>query len=190
MAKGYLAFGKPVVIGEFGCCTYQGAEKLGANGFMVTFGMMEEYLGPEVRLPKLISEMIKVPPRVEGHYIRDEGLQAHELADQLRVLDAAGVEGAFVQTFVTPNSPYNEDPRFDSDMGSFSLVKSYPQKETVGEWTRQVIMHGKEILGVDLDPDVMARFSAGIGKHGQTYPEMTWEPKESFRAVADYYASH
>ena len=26
------------------------------------------------------------------------------------------------------------------------------------------------------------------GKHGTTYPDMPWEPKESFRAVADYYA--
>jgi hypothetical protein len=28
------------------------------------------------------------------------------------------------------------------------------------------------------------------GKHGATYPDMPWEPKESFRAVADYYAKH
>jgi hypothetical protein len=28
------------------------------------------------------------------------------------------------------------------------------------------------------------------GKHVTTYPDMTWEPKESFRAVADYYAKH
>ena len=27
------------------------------------------------------------------------------------------------------------------------------------------------------------------GRHGVTYPEMPWEPKESFRAVADYYAT-
>jgi hypothetical protein len=26
------------------------------------------------------------------------------------------------------------------------------------------------------------------GKHGTSYPEMTWEPKQSFRAVAKYYA--
>jgi len=24
--------------------------------------------------------------------------------------------------------------------------------------------------------------------HGTTYPDMPWEPKESFRAVADFYA--
>jgi hypothetical protein len=28
------------------------------------------------------------------------------------------------------------------------------------------------------------------GRHGTTYPDMPWEPKESFQAVADYYASH
>ena len=27
-------------------------------------------------------------------------------------------------------------------------------------------------------------------KRGTTYPDMHWEPKESFRAVADYYARH
>src|ERR1022692_167460 len=25
--------------------------------------------------------------------------------------------------------------------------------------------------------------------HGTTYPDMTWEPRESFRAVADFYAA-
>jgi hypothetical protein len=28
------------------------------------------------------------------------------------------------------------------------------------------------------------------GKHGTTYPDMPWEPKESFRAVADYYSKN
>ncbi len=28
------------------------------------------------------------------------------------------------------------------------------------------------------------------GKHGTTYPDMTWEPKESFAAVAEYYVNH
>lgn len=26
------------------------------------------------------------------------------------------------------------------------------------------------------------------GRHGTTYPDMTWEPKAAFHAVADYYA--
>jgi hypothetical protein len=190
MVKAYRAHNKPVMIGEFGCCTYQGAEKLGGNGFIVVFGMMEDYLGPNRALPKSIADMIKIPPRVDGHYVRDEGLQALEVADQLGVLDAAGVEGAFVFTFVSPNSPYNDDPRYDSDMGSFSLVKSYAEKETVEEFAGKAARQGKEFLGVDLDPAILARFSGNIGEHGQTYPDMPWEPKESFKAVADYYANH
>ena len=190
MVKAYLSHRKPVIIGEFGCCTYQGAEKLGGNGFLVIFGMMESYLGPNRALPETIAAMIKILPRVDGHYVRDEGLQARELADQLGVLDAVGVEGAFVFAFVSPNSPYNDDPRYDSDMGSFSLVKSYAEKETVEEFAGQAARQGKEFLGVDLDPAILARFSGNIGEHGQTYPDIPWEPKESFKAVADYYANH
>jgi hypothetical protein len=189
MVKAYVARSKPLVIGEFGCCTYQGAEKLGGNGFMVMFGMIEDYL-PNQALPKSMADMIRIPSRVDGHYMRDEGLQAREVADQLGVLDAAGVEGAFVFTFVSPNSPHNDDPRYDSDMGSFSLVKSYAEKSTVEEFARQTARQGKEFLGVDLDPEILAKFSGNVDKHGQTYPDMPWEPKESFRAVADFYASH
>ena len=122
--------------------------------------------------------------------MRDESLQAREVADQLGVLDAAGVEGAFVFNFVTPNSTYNDDPRYDSDMVSFSLVKSYTEKETVEEFAGQAARQVKLFLGVDVDPAILVRFSGNIGEHGQTYPDMPWEPKESFRAVADYYAKH
>ena len=189
-ASKYNAFGKPVVIGEFGCCTFRGADLLGANGFMITFGMMEGVLGPDLKLPKMFLVMAHVPPRADGHYIRDEELQARELVDQLGVLDAAGVEGAFVQTFVVPNSPYNSDPRCDSDMANFSLVKSFPEAETAEEFRRQAIQGAREIAGVDLDPHTLDGFSGPTGEHGTTYPDLPWEPKESFRAVAKYYAEH
>lgn len=180
--------GKPVVIGEFGCCTYQGAEKLGGNAFMISFGMMEDAMN--LKLPKLASEIIKVVPKVDGHYIRDEGLQAREIADQLSVLDSAGVEGAFVQTFVVPNSPYVEDPRYDSDLANYSLVKSFAEKATIDSLVEQMVKQAKEILGVELNADVLRKFHGEVGRHGTTYPDMTWEPKESFRAVADYYSKH
>ncbi|MGH9918804.1 MAG: abortive infection protein, partial [Nitrososphaerales archaeon] len=123
MVAAFRASGKPVLIGEFGCCTYRGAEMLGGNGFMIAFGMMADYLGPRLTLPKNTEETMRVAERVDGHYVRDEGLQAREIVDQLRVLDAAGVEGAFVHTFVSPTSTHVDDPRFDGDMGSYSLVK-------------------------------------------------------------------
>lgn len=190
MIRKYDSFGKPVVIGEFGCCTFQGADLLGANGFMIAFGMMEGILGPSKRLPKMFLDMANVPPRVDGHYIRDERLQARELVDQLGVLDAAGVEGAFVQTFVVPNSPYRSDPRYDSDMASFSLVKSFPEAETEEEYRRQIIREAREFMGMDIDPRILDGFPGATGEHGVRYPDLPWEPKESFRAVAGYYASH
>jgi hypothetical protein len=89
----------------------------------------------------------------EGSYVRDEALQARELTETLAILDAAGVDGAFVATFAEPLFGFSENLRYDLDMSSLSLVKSYP--------------HGC----------------------GTTYPDMSWEPKEAFRAVADFYAN-
>ena len=190
MASKYGVFGKPVIIGEFGCCTFRGADLLGANGFMASFGMIENLVGPVPKLPKTFLDIAHVPPRVNGHYIRDEELQARELVDQLGVLDAAGVDGAFVQTFVSPNNPYRPDPRFDTDMANFSLVKSFPEAEAAELSRRQIVSNAKEMLGIDLGSEVLDGFSGPTGEHGVTYPDMPWEPKESFRAVAGYYASH
>lgn len=133
--KRYFAHNKPVIVGEFGCCTYQGAEDAGAMGWAIV-------------------DYPKNPLQLNGDYVRDEGLQARELTDMLRIFESVGVDGAFVFTFVSPTSLYNEDPRRDLDMASYSLVKSYADK------------------------------------HGTTYPDMPWEPKESFKAVADYFAKH
>ncbi len=94
----------------------------------------------------------KNPQQLNGKYVRDEGLQAREIADMLQILNNTGVEGAFVLTFVSPALTYNEDPKFDLDMASYSIVKSYSDK------------------------------------HGVSYPDMPWEPKASFAAVADFYA--
>jgi len=40
----------------------------------------------------------------------------------------------------------------------------------------------------DLDTSAMSLVKTYASGHGTTYPEMTWEPKEAFRAVAGYYA--
>ena len=126
MISKYEAFGKPVVVGEFGCCTFRGADLLGANGFMISFGRMEGLLGPNQKLPKMFLDIAHVPPRPDGRYIRDEELQARELVDQLGVLDAAGVEGAFVQTFVVPNSPYHFGPQVRRRHGELQPGEELP----------------------------------------------------------------
>ncbi len=139
LIKRYFSYNKPVAITEFGCCTYQGAENAGGMGWD-------------------IIDFSKMPPQLKGDYVYDQEVQAHEVADQLRVIDEAGVDGAFVYTFVQPMAFKDEaekqilkEIKFDFDIASYSLVKSY------------------------------------MDKHGTTYPDMPWEPKESFKAVADYY---
>ncbi|GHP00434.1 hypothetical protein KSF_104810 [Reticulibacter mediterranei] len=110
--KRYFLHGKPVIITEFGCCTYQGAEQAGGRGWMIV-------------------DFSKIPPQLNGKYVRDEGLQAQELSDLLALLEGAGVDGMFVFTFVAPAFPYHEDPRYDLDMASYALVKSYAGKHGI-----------------------------------------------------------
>ncbi len=188
MVKPYLLNNKPVLIGEFGCSTYRGAERLGGMSWAIIFGMLVGQIDPGRALPKSITDILNIPTRMDGHYVRDEELQARELTDQLRVLDEAGVDGTFVFTFVSPTLPYNEDPRYDLDMVSYSLVKSYAEKASVDEIIDQAAQQGKE-LGVEVDHEVLARFMGEVGKKGTTYPEMPWDPKESFRSVAAYYSN-
>lgn len=147
MIKPLFNYGKPVTIMEFGYCAYQGAEAAGGRAWNI------------VNIKSLVLHQIPllgrfIQPRLNGSYIRDEGLQARELVGQLNELDRMGVDGAFVYTFVFPNNPYNVNPRNDLDMASYGLVKYYTG-----------------------------------GKHGTTYPDMTWGPKESFYTVANYYSS-
>lgn len=42
----------------------------------------------------------------------------------------------------------------------------------------------------DLDMSAMSLVKSYAGGHGSTYPDMTWEPKKSFQAVAGFYAGH
>ena len=88
--KRYFAYNKPVIIGEFGCCTYQGAEDAGGRGWAI------------IDLNNL--------SQLNGDYVRDEGLQARELTEVLGIFDGLGVDGTFVFTFVSPTVPYHEEP--------------------------------------------------------------------------------
>jgi hypothetical protein len=145
MLRPFLGCGRPVVVTEVGMRGYRGAEDSGTLGFGV-IDHQSQYLH---QLP-LVGRLVKA--RLNGAYVRDEGLQARELTEVLGVLDAAGVDGVFVNSFVEPLSPFSDDPRHDLDMSALSLVKSYENKR------------------------------------GATFADMTWEPKEAFMAVADYFA--
>jgi hypothetical protein len=143
--------GRPLIIGEFGCCTYQGAADQGGSGFDII-----DHAGDQ--------------PHVNGDYVRDEAGQAREITECLDIFEEAGADIAFVHTFIQPLSVWNPDPRFDFDLASYSLVKSFPSR---------------------LGP-LAAEFKVpwDTTEHGTTYPDMPWEPKESFRAVAAWNAAH
>jgi hypothetical protein len=143
-----LAQGKPVVVTEFGMRTYRGAE---SGGGELSFGIQDNTRVFLHQLP-VVGRLFR--ERLNGDYVRDEPMQARELAETLAILDTAGVDGAFVNEFVSATFPVSDNPRYDLDMNAFGLVKTY--------------RHGK----------------------GMTYPDMTWEPKQSFAAVAAFYASH
>jgi hypothetical protein len=152
----YLAHGRPVAITEFGCCTYRGAADAGGRGFAI--------------LDYSIGDRDSTPPRLNGNYLRDEPEQARELTEMLTIFGNADVDATFVMTFVTPLNPYSDDPVYDLDMASYSLVKSYGSR--LGPL-------GTTYPQAPWDRD----------RFGTTHPDMPWEPKTSFTAVARYYAA-
>jgi len=142
-----LATGKPVVNTEFGNPSCAGGDDVSALSITPNID------GISLLLHSLPAVGRFVRPRVTKVVPRDEALQARELTETLAILDAAGVDGAFVSTFIFAIRPFDEDPRYDLDACSAGLVRPL----------------------------------AG-GRLGMTFPDMQWEPKEAFRAVADYYA--
>jgi hypothetical protein len=109
-----------------------------------------------------VVDWAKTPPQLRGDYVYDQATQAREDAELLRLNDEAGVAATFVFTFV--------DSAAADSAADLQLVRA---------------------LKFELD---LARYSLVKsfldGRHGATYPDMTWEPKASFRAVAEYYARH
>jgi hypothetical protein len=118
MLEPLLAHGKPVVVTEFGMRTYRGADTSGALGFGVT-----DTASLVLHQLPLVGRLIR-PHLKKGVYVRDEEHQASEIAETLSILGAAGVDGAFVCTFVEPLSAFSDEPHYDLDMSSLSLVKT------------------------------------------------------------------
>lgn len=119
MLQPYLAIGKPVIVTEFGMRTFRGAESSGALGFGVT-DTTRLYLHTRPVIGRFFR------PRLKGTFERDEAMQAREVAATLDELEHAGVAGALLSTFVTPEALTDDDPRYDLDMDSMSIVKSLP----------------------------------------------------------------
>jgi hypothetical protein len=88
---------------------------------------------------------------LDGDYVRDEDEQATYLRDLLEIFMAAGIDSAFVFTFVQYQLPHREEPRQDLDRASYGIVTVYEDR------------------------------------FGHSYPDMTWEPKAAFHALAECY---
>ena len=109
--------GKPLVVLEFGCCTFEGAEKAGGMGW------------------DIIDHESEVP-RLKGDYVRSEQVQAQSIGGLLDLLAGEKVQGAFVYQFVSPELTHSQDPARDLDMASYGVVKVVKGDETSGayEW--------------------------------------------------------
>lgn len=100
-------FGKPVVITEFGCSSFRGADDLGGNGFSVVDWSVD-------------------PPAIPEDLVRDEQVQADYIDQLLDIFETERVHGAFVYDFIEPDNPYSPDPRRDLDMAGYGVVKCFP----------------------------------------------------------------
>ncbi|WP_028921056.1 hypothetical protein [Pseudonocardia acaciae] len=95
--------GKPVVISEFGCGAFAGADQRGAGSFQIVNWFAD-------------------PPRVRNDHPRDEAVQARYLGELIEQYDALGVYGCFVFTYAMPDYPRHDDPRLDLDRAGFGVV--------------------------------------------------------------------
>lgn len=94
---------KPVVISEFGCGAFTGADERGAGSFQIV-------------------DWLADPPCIRGEHPRDEEVQARYLTELIDLYDTEGVHGCFVFTFVMPDYPHQDDPSLDLDKAGFGLL--------------------------------------------------------------------
>jgi hypothetical protein len=75
----------------------------------------------------------------------------------LDVFEAEGIDAAFVDTFARYDLPHRDDPAADLDMASAGVVK---------------VLDGHTGPG---------------NPRGHRYPDVPWEPKAAFDALADWF---
>jgi hypothetical protein len=102
--EAYYKFKKPIVVMEFGCCAYKGAEEKGPMGWAIT-------------------EMSGGRRMIKNGYTRDESIQANYIAEVLDIISQQQVHAVFVFTFINPMYQFDSNPRFDLDMASYGIVK-------------------------------------------------------------------
>lgn len=100
-------FGKPVVITEFGCSTFVGAERKGGAGWMIV-------------------DFDTVPATIKPGHVRSEQVQAALLGELLDLYAAEAIDGAYVFDFMQAAFAHVADTARDLDMAGYGLVKVRP----------------------------------------------------------------
>lgn len=119
--RAYHRFGRPVVVTEFGCCTYRGAADRGGLGWTI------------------VTEDRSIPTEYE----RFEPEQVKYLHELDAVFDAEGIAGAFWFTFAGFALPHRpDDPAHDLDVASYGLVAIKPD----GGWEPKLAFHALAAL--------------------------------------------
>jgi hypothetical protein len=123
--RGFQRWGKPVVISEFGTCTYEGAPQRGGMAWNVV-----DYDKPN--------------PEIIGDLVRSERSQAAYLAELLEIFESMNLYAALTYEFVSPESPHRTDPKYDLDLASYSIVKAIwktPDKPGAWHWEPKEAFH-------------------------------------------------
>jgi hypothetical protein len=100
----YRRWNKPILISEFGCCTYKGAPQRGGDGYDIV-------------------DWSKARPELIGKPVRSEATQARYIAEMLDVFESLDLLGAFVYTFISPDVPSSTTPKYNLDTSAFSVVE-------------------------------------------------------------------
>jgi hypothetical protein len=98
-----------------------------------------------------------IPLRLDGAYIRDEDEQARYLRELLKIFTEEGVDSAFVFTFAQYQLPHRHRGEPGEDLDMSSYGIVKVYEEQFGD------------------------------RFGHSYPDMTWEPKVAFSALAQFY---
>jgi hypothetical protein len=94
---------------------------------------------------------------LKGDFERDENEQAAYVRELLDIFAAEGLDAAFVYTFARYDLPHRDDSADDLDMASAGVVK---------------VLDGR---------------SGALRLLSRRYPDMPWEPKAAFDAVAEWF---
>jgi len=162
MLKPSLVSGKPVVITEFGFRTYKGAATS-------TEGMAGDLIDYKPR-PSMIAGYIrnKILSSLFGMQLAPPKMKLKEGSWER---DEAGQARELVDQLETLDHAGVDGTFIMTFVSPIAPYSDDPRND------------------FDMNSYSLVKSYEG-GKLGATYPDMTWEPKEAFKAVADYYAKH